>query len=644
MIRRIVKLFFNYYIVLKVCWAIVMFQVLGYFALVVFDQGQDIIRGLTLVGSGVRVQHAITGMLGLIFWSWQSWRGSRTLLHLSYFNFWSYQPHYALRAQVMIPRILAITPYFIFGWAAYEAQGYLSILVLLSLSLGFWFYVFLHFRRPIIVWFRAKLPNLIQWVPDYIPIKDGAYPVLFIWKKQRMWLYIRLLVVAATFVLITMEPILISRYVGSLALVLLGFGTWLILAAVVNFLEMRLHFPIFLTLLLLVIGFSYLNNNHKVRTLDIEAKNRPKLHEAFDAWISDKDTTGEIPVFLVGAEGGGIRAAYWAASVLGYLEQTMPGFSDNIFTYSAVSGGSLGVMVHNTSLITDPENILDLNRQMLSHDFLAPVSSYMIYPEMIQKFLPVKIPQFDRAKILERSWEYAWAQTYGAGDQNLFAQPFVSLQTTSWVPHVMLNGTHVESGYRTLVSDIDMSEMQHRNVHDLIGIMGKDLPVSTAIGLSARFPMITPPALIYDKNNKEWGNVVDGGYYENLGATTLIEVYKDLREYAKKRGLNVRFHLVFIRNTKRLSNSKVVSGVYELQSPFRTLANIWGNNGDEVVRGVTDYIKVNRDRLVVVKLTRDDNINIPLGWYLSDESVKQVDKLLIKVQPMLRSEILRFAK
>ena len=645
MVRRIIKQFFNYYIVLKACWSIVLFQVIGYFALVVFDQGQDIIRGLTLAGSGTAIRHTVAGFIALMFWSWQSWRGSRTLLHLSYFNFWTYRPRYSFRAQVMIPRILAFTPYLLLAWAAYKANGrQMNNLVILCLSIGLWFVIFLYFRKTIIVWLRAKRPKLIHWVPDYIPIKNGAYPVIFIWKKQRIWLTIRLVIVIAAFIVITVAPISISQYVGSLTLVLFGFGTWLVLASVINFLELRLNFPIFLSLFLLVVVFSFFNNNHRVLTLSKKVPERTNLHQAFDKWIEDKKTTEEIPVFLVGAEGGGIRAAYWTASVLGYLEETQPGFSDNIFTFSSVSGGSLGVMVHNASLLHNRKRVLSTSRSMLSHDFLAPVSSYLIYPDMLQKFIPFQVPKFDRAKILERSWELAYEKAFSPSESNLFSQPFVTIQQSGKVPHVMLNGTHVESGYRTVVSDIDMSGHDKQNLFDLVSIMGNEIPVSTAVGLSARFPFITPPALVYDKNNREWGNVVDGGYYENLGATTLVEIYKDLREYAKDKGLNVRFHLVFIRNTKRTNGLDPISGVIEFQSAFRTLANIWGNNGDDVIRSVEGYIEDNNDRLVIVKLMRDSHVNIPLGWYLSNGSVGEIDKLLNNVKPMLDEEILTFTK
>lgn len=643
MIKQIVKLIFNYYIVLKACWAIVLFQVLGYFALVVFDQGQDIIQGLSLNGDGVVIRHTIFALISLFFWSWQSWRASRVLLHLSYFNFWSYQPHYALRAQVLIPRLLALTPFVIFAIAAYEAKKGMDILAIASLSIGIWFVVFLHFRRAIIVWIRAKGPHFYHVVPDYIPIKNGAYPVSFIWKKQRRWLMFRLFIVALTFIMMTLFPISVSQYLGSLAVVLSGFGTWLILASVVNFAEMRLHFPVAITLALMVIFFSYFNNNHRVRLLKTKPKPRPDVQDAFKEWVKDKDTSKQIPVILVAAEGGGIRAAYWTSSILGSLENEMPGFSNNIFTYSSVSGGSLGVALHNASLLTGDKDLLEKNREILANDFLAPVTSYLIYPDMLQKFIPVKIPRFDRAKILEKSWEQAWNEIY-TDHEGLLDSGFVSTFSGRHLPHLILNGTHVESGYRTVISDMNLSNGPKKNLFDLIDITNRDLAISTAIGLSARFPYLTPPALVPDSTGKPWGDVVDGGYYENLGATTLFEVYQELREYCHKHDINVRFHLVMIRNTKSNRNMGPIRGLYEFQSPFRTLANIWGNNGDDVIRSMEDYVASNNDRIVVVKLTRDDNINIPLGWYLSPKSRKQVDNLLNEIEPTLQDEILTYLK
>lgn len=52
-----IKQVFNYYIALKSCWIILLFQLIGYFALVVMEQGKDILQALSFFGEDLIVFH-----------------------------------------------------------------------------------------------------------------------------------------------------------------------------------------------------------------------------------------------------------------------------------------------------------------------------------------------------------------------------------------------------------------------------------------------------------------------------------------------------------------------------------------------------------------------------------------------------------
>lgn len=631
MIRKFFKILTNYYLVLKTCWVIVLFQAIAYAGLVIADQGQDILRSLHIGVDASSTRQALFVFLATMWWAWQSWRSARALLHFTGFNFWSYQPSYSFRAKVIIPRILGVTPYYIVAFAMFKAQcpRYFPIILI---SLGVWSMLFFIFRRDLIVWMRTKQLKISRVIPSYIPIKSGAYPAKYIWQKQKHWLYFRFFITVLLFTLFILYPIGFGRYLGDATILLLAFGTWLILATVINFIERFLQFPISVTLILMAAIFSFWNNNHEIRTLtNIELNRRPNTEEAFKQWIDgkfDPNSGDSIPVYLVAAEGGGVRSAYWTSMALSQIQKNHPEFSDHVFAMSGVSGGALGITLFNTMLYEGETDMLGKSGRMLSEDFLSPVTAYFLFPDLLQKFIPFAIPQFDRSRVLERSWEESWAMLQTEPDYIGLDAPFNNTFNNLRRPYLVLNATHVETGYRGLVSNLDMRDYSGNNAIDILDITGRDVPISTAIGLSSRFPILSPPALVKNKNGETWGNLVDGGYYENLGITTLSEIYQRIRKYSIKHNYPVKFHMILLRNTALYDLNGPVSGLSETFSPIITMSRNWANNADETVRMVKIAVADNADNLVNIQLRRDDQENIPLGWYLSKEAIRYMDKQL----------------
>ena len=148
-----------------------------------------------------------------------------------------------------------------------------------------------------------------------------------------------------------------------------------------------------------------------------QRSDRPDLRAQLDDWLSRhaaklKDPKARVPLYVVNAEGGGIRAAYWTVTVLGEIQNQHPAFAEHLFSLSGVSGGSLGSAVFVALLAQQREDkMLDVKKTaqaILSEDFLSPVVASMLYPDLVQRFLPIPIARFDRAATLEQSWERAW--------------------------------------------------------------------------------------------------------------------------------------------------------------------------------------------------------------------------------------------
>lgn len=609
-----------------------LFQVIGYFALLVFDQGLDVLRELSFNAEPRVIRQAFFAWLGVSWWSWQSWRSSRMILHFSYFNFWAYQPMYALRAQVLIPRLLGVIPFLILARGVVNAQEEWSTFAILLVSSAVWLFVFYHFRRRLIVYIRSLNMRLHGFIPDYVPIKNGVYPSRFIWAKQWKWIIFRIAVLLFFFLVFIFRPVETAQYIGSSAVVLFGFGSWLILAALMSMLERHIHFPVSFSIFIAVVVFSFFNNNHTIRTTGTSAE-RPTLSGHFENWLK-KHQNEPQNIYLVAAEGGGIRSAYWTSGILSELHTVYPDFHDNVYAISSVSGGSLGAMIYETLRRSDEPDPGKSARQILRSDFLAPVTAGLIFPDILQKFIPFPIDFFDRARVLENSWEKAWRKNVPSPESIDWSAGFIKQFGDPEGRVLLMNSTHVESGYRTVVSNVDLKAFAPMNMLDFFEIQGTDIPISTAVGLSARFPLLTPPARVALKNDETWGHLVDGGYYENIGANTLMDVYSELRNYCLEIGIDPRFRLIVIRNTKVDYDFTPVRGMSEVLPPFVTFSNIWAHNGVEVIRKGRKLVHEYNDELVEIKLKRSDQENIPLGWYLSPAARKSIER---QIRPQLRN-------
>ena len=340
----------------------------------------------------------------------------------------------------------------------------------------------------------------------------------------------------------------------------------------------RFTLPSLVLVLIVVAGASSLvNDNHRVRTLgDRPLADRPFLFTHLKGWLGARAEhwkargASDYPVFIVAAEGGGIRAAYWTASVLANLEREYPGFACHLFAVSGVSGGSLGGAVFAAAIadrvaagdyVCDGsehrrddaagERLVAEVKAMLGQDFLAPTLAGLLFPDATQRFFPfVFLP--DRAGYLEGAWEAGWRKASG---NDRFAEDFLGL----WgeperagdgdgaavggpsadllryqVPSLFLNGTRVETGGRTVVSNLRSDEQTFVQLDDLLDFLGEPIPLSTAVHMSARFTYVSPAGTLCRQGSvpcEGQRRVVDGGYFENSGGLTASELLVALRSY-----------------------------------------------------------------------------------------------------------------
>ena len=317
----------------------------------------------------------------------------------------------------------------------------------------------------------------------------------------------------------------------------------------------RIHFPVLLALLLAAGVFSLWLDNHALRALPGSASQpRPTIAAAASDFIKTRPPGTKL--LVVATAGGGMRAAYWTASILGRMHDAGV-LENNLFAISSVSGGSYGAAVYrallqSTRKSADPKctavdaktSFTEAARRILSEDALGPTLANMLFVDLPQRFLPISLTDGnDRAAAIEIAWEHAWRKVVKDGC-NTMAGPLDRLWTEGGaVPALFLNGTSVAGGRRLITSTLalqdstppcpttaaaDAKPRRFPDALDLQGLSSGRLAVSTAAYTSARFPIVGAPGTVMC-NGKPVDQVVDGGYWENFGAGTALDLIAALR-------------------------------------------------------------------------------------------------------------------
>ena len=340
--------------------------------------------------------------------------------------------------------------------------------------------------------------------------------------------------------------------VGSAALTFSAIGCIIPLTSVLIYAARPYQIPVVLVGIWAFVIFSFWNDNHAVRTVDSSAavaavKERPSVAAAYDIWKA-KHTDLQDPVILVASAGGASRAAYWTGTVLrAFDDRTEGAFFDHVFAISSVSGGTLGAIGYVAWL---SERSLDLEKgasgahqrmdfvqNFFGGDYLAPSLGGLLYPDLLQRFLPVPLPFIDRARSLEEAFEMGWSSSMKhcrkppcGASADRFSQEYISLWATSllknangrWIPLVLANGTHVETGKRIVTAPVVVDSEVFEDTYDFYAL-APPVAASTAVLNSARFTLVSPPGRMKKDRNAN-GSIIDGGYFENGGLETLYDV------------------------------------------------------------------------------------------------------------------------
>jgi hypothetical protein len=624
-------------------------------------QGTEILRtvGEGMAGGQSYAPRVTWFFVALVVWSLCSWYSARVLLYIDFPGV-TRAPGYSRLAEKFVPRLLGLAPFVIVGFgfmgaafsysAGAQPKFWLHFFAGICALLAILFYAFVVIRRRFL---RPLASQHVSYVRDLGWDTIVAVALL-------------LLGSLTLFVTFAIDPVSIPQWLGMGTILFLAAASWISAGSLLVYLGGRWQFPIVTILFVEAFVVSPWNDNHIIRTVPAQPANRLDVIQAFDYWyaLAEKNAGpgAPHPLFVVATEGGGIRAAYWTATVLGELQDRNPQFAAHLFAISCVSGGSLGAVVFDALLAQpkgDGSKLKDQADLVLSQDFLSPALASMLYPDFVQRFLPFPVPHFDRGRALELGWEKGWRDTVR---NNLLAGSFVDLWnggTREWMPSLFLNGTSVEKGKRIITTNLRLT-VNFLDAEDAADKLAGyklpatqascHIPLSTAADMSARFTYVSPAGRFPDGSH-----VVDGGYFENSGATTALEIVRRVKDWCEfKKITNVDVKVIMISNDPQkgsltiapakpgpspppqqlrsepvtttgdylgdvtappyaLLNTRDARGVYAQKAIAREQRRVKANEAPDIMPSTKDIVYFG---------LRETEVPLPLGWMLSKEAAR----------------------
>jgi hypothetical protein len=434
-------------------------------------------------------------------------------------------------------------------------------------------------------------------------------------------------------------------------LLLVLFGAWVPFLTILALLSKRHQFPFIIAFIAAGVIFSlFIGDGHDVRIAELSKEQQATLKpvafaEALKGWKAASGWNAKgceqlapgspmlagcpRPIIVAG-EGGGSRAAFLLASLLGTLEDdsldkqknpTARPFHQQLFAISSVSGSSVGAAFFVSALKAQPkQTIAELKKALykqrlwfpnlvaaasasgpragmatknfltdfvtykdalqaaLSNDFVSPIlTAYFARDVSLVSMLPRVM---DRAGVLEMSWEDAFNAVYGTTKETSpLSAPLqtVAPSLDSWTPLLFLNATSIGTGRRVILTPVKFADPMGTgrsmvfpdtyDFHELLcapypdpmtntypavsplqwaaGIIPSlftpvtacedrkpvsiDIRLSTAASVSARSPFVSPHANVRDRQSQLTDSVVDGGYFDNSGIVTALDIARGIK-------------------------------------------------------------------------------------------------------------------
>jgi hypothetical protein len=246
---------------------------------------------------------------------------------------------------------------------------------------------------------------------------------------------------------------------------------------------------------------------------------------------------GKMPV-LIATAGGGIQAAAWTTRVLlGLSQRCHCDLTQSVVLVSGVSGGSVGALYFGA----DAPNLRKAAYSAVQSS-LDEVAWGWINPDVHRAVFP-----WFRNRLVDRGWalEQTWEQRAPLAREPLSQWARRAASANPPFPAFLFNATVVEKGGQMVfvTSTFHAASSFHSTYPDY------DLPVATAVRLSASFSYVAPTARSDAKPVSQPDfHVVDGGYYDNYGVVSLMQWLDEALSDEATKGLARHIRILQIRS------------------------------------------------------------------------------------------------
>ncbi|HEY7090537.1 MAG TPA: patatin-like phospholipase family protein, partial [Tepidisphaeraceae bacterium] len=210
--------------------------------------------------------------------------------------------------------------------------------------------------------------------------------------------------------------------------------------------------------------------------------------------------------------GGGLRSSNFSAACMFELQKM--GILDHVDCISSVSGGSLPAAYYCVGQRWDPQTL----QERLTHPFANDVLFTMLQP---WNMFALWVSSWDRSDVLADSFQRNLYSRDGRG------LTFADLRGDR--PRLLINCTDLQSGKKFVFSDEEF---------DTINSDLNKYPIAWAVAASSAVPVVLHQVTLRDYSTifEQYRHLIDGGIYDNLGVTSLVETYAAQIESARQQG------------------------------------------------------------------------------------------------------------
>ncbi len=304
-----------------------------------------------------------------------------------------------------------------------------------------------------------------------------------------------------------------------------------------------------------------------------------------------RNQTGDpYPIILVSGEGGGSRAGLWfSQNLINFDYETRGKFRNHIFSVSTVSGSSVGLSTIFSfwDKTRDSEVIdsswLKLPEEIYSNNYIGSSIRGLLLTDFYKSVIPGRWSN-DRNNTLqnEEATTTARAILKVQGDERykahnlpdslltlkkdlmyyFYDNRFGDIRYRRNTPITLINTTRSNDGRRGIFSSIRLSDRYFNDAIDVAGYLYEDMictdddvlqcrglnkPISLgqACNTSELFPLFSAPVYI-----DSLGSFVDGGYHENSGLKSTLDIYHQLSYRLSKDSLDGQYkiYIMYLKN------------------------------------------------------------------------------------------------